>query len=229
LTIEQLIYRGKRYLKHEFEALQTRNLRSGEMLLLSLKLRDGERLDAVSIARPIIGILLSFEKNNIRYAIVGHIASVIHGRPLVTADVDLLIDYNEKSASIISRICSRNGFHVLESDLVDALKDGTHVTGISKKRQPIRLDLIPAFNRSRKEQLNRRRKIKLLGKRIYIASNEDLIAYFIVFDRLDDVRFMLEKYHKKLDMQMLKRICRELNVARRLSQIVKQVKNYMPR
>lgn len=229
MAIEQLIYKGKRYSKHEFEAFQTRNFRSGEVLLLSLGLlRDGGRLEAVSILRIVIGILLSFEKNNIRYAIVGHIASVIHGRPLVTADVDLLVDYNEKSAGLISRICSKGGFSVLESDLIDALKDGTHVTGISKKRQPIRLDLVPAFNKSRKEQLKRRRKIKLMGKKVYIASNEDLIAYFILFNRLDDARFMLQKYRKKLDMLMLKRISRELKVTRRLFHIVKQVRNHAP-
>ncbi len=224
MAIEQLIYRGKRYSKHEFETFQTRNLRSGEMLFLSLELLSGDKhLEASSIVRAILGLLLSFEKSKIRYAIVGHIASVIHGRPLVTSDVDLLIEYDEKNASMISKICAKYGFSVLESDLIDALKDGTHVTGVSKKRQPVRLDLVPAFNKARKEQLRRRRKIKVMKKKIYIASNEDLIAYFVAFDRLDDARFMLQKYRKKLDMRMLQHICRGLNVSRKLSHVIKQV------
>ncbi len=224
MAIEQLIYKGKRYSKHGFEAFQTRNLRSGEMLFRSLKFSSGgKHLEARSIVRTILGLLLSFEKCKIRYAIVGHIASVIHGRPLATSDVDLLIDYNEKNANMISKICAKYGFRVLESDLIDALKDGTHVTGISKKRQPIRLDLVPAFNKSREKQLKRRRKIKVMKEKIYIASNEDLIAYFIAFDRLDDARFMLQKYRKRLDMRMLRRICEGLSVTRKLSRIVKQV------
>ena len=230
MTIEQLIYMGKRYSKHEFEAFQTKNFRPDEMLLFSLALvRDGGRVEAGSLLKIIIDILLSFEKNTIDYAIVGHTASALHGRPLVTADVDLLIDYDEKSAGLISRICSKAGFRVLESDLIQALKDGTHVSGISKKRQSIRLDLVPAFNKSRKDQIERRRKIKVMRKNVYIASNEDLIAYFILFDRLDDARFMLQKYQKKLDMRMLNRVCRELGVSRRLFHILKQVKRGSPR
>jgi len=56
------------------------------------------------------GAFASFQKHNVKYVIIGGIASVLHGAPRATFDLDILIEASPENASRLLDALTEAGF-----------------------------------------------------------------------------------------------------------------------
>ena len=57
-------------------------------------------------------ILREFQKQRVKYVVVGGVAVNLHGYPRATMDLDILVDMKDKNIEKIVRILTKKGYHV---------------------------------------------------------------------------------------------------------------------
>jgi len=118
-------------------------------------------------------VFKSFQQHEVRYIVVGGVASVLHGVPLATFDLDILIDPTDDNAL----------------RLLSALVDAGFGTATMTNAQEILAHEITVFNdRVRidvqtrtpgvffQDAWRRRKTVTYQGQDLFILSKEDLIA-----------------------------------------------------
>lgn len=136
-------------------------------------------------------VFASFQKHEVRYVVIGGIASVLYGVPRVTFDLDILIDATPENTK----------------NLLDALLDvgmGTaHLTNVEEVlsneitifEDRVRIDVQTSTpGLSFLDAWNHRNTLQYQGQSFYIVSREDLISAKKAAGRevdLNDVRLLL--------------------------------------
>ncbi len=143
-----------------------------------------------------------FGKLDIRYVIIGGIASSIRGKPRMTMDADVVVLVSLQKVDILIRSMKECGFSVTktsEQKIVARMKRGLPVKLRYAKRYSV--DLRLASYSIDKQAIRNAKLFDLFDVKLPIAGIEDLIVYKVVrFDEVDwaDIKAMLIRHKSKI-------------------------------
>lgn len=129
-----------------------------------------------------------FEKLGLPYAIVGSVASAIHGEPRATLDVDITLRL--RSAEVAT-LCAALGhdFYVDPEALKDSVRTGFPYNAIHRQTH-VKLDLyVKADTGIQAQEWRRVRRVRLtgeVGSEANVSSAEDIVLQKLVWYRKGD-------------------------------------------
>jgi predicted nucleotidyltransferase len=135
-------------------------------------------------------VFKSFQKHDVKYVVIGGIASILHGVPRATFDVDILIEATLENGKRLLDALLDAGLGTASLTSVEELL--AHEITIFKDR--VRMDVLtraPGIDFS--EVWNSRQTVSYQGQEIFILSKADLIASKRAAGRktdLEDVRLL---------------------------------------
>lgn len=138
----------------------------------------------------LLDVFKSFQQHEVKYVIIGGIASVLHGVPRATFDLDILIEASTGNAERLLAALTDAGFGT--AALTDAQDVMAHEITVFNDR--VRIDVqtwTPGL--SFQDAWCRRKTMTYQGQDFFIVSREDLIASKRATGRkvdLDDVRLL---------------------------------------
>ena len=119
------------------------------------------------------GVFRSFQEHDVRYVVIGGIASVLHGVPRATFDLDILMDATRENAERLLGALRDAGFGTATMTGPDDLL--AHEITIFNDR--VRIDVqtsTPGITFA--QAWERRQSLSYQGQEFFIVSREDLIA-----------------------------------------------------
>jgi hypothetical protein len=144
-------------------------------------------------------VFTSFQKHEVRYIVIGGIASVLYGVPRATFDLDILIDATHENTQRLLDALLEAGMGTASLTNVEEILSNE----ITIFKDRVRIDVqtsTPGLNFQ--DAWAHRNILEYQGQQFYVASREDLIASKKAAGRavdLDDVR-LLELPTKKDDV-----------------------------
>lgn len=117
-------------------------------------------------------VFRSFHRHEVRYIVIGGIASILHGVPRATFDLDLLIEATLDNAQRLLEALVEAGLGT--AGLTSASEVLAHEITVFKDR--VRVDVqtfTPGLNFA--DAWSRRKKVTYQGQEFYILSKEDLV------------------------------------------------------
>ncbi|MCI0512311.1 nucleotidyltransferase [candidate division KSB1 bacterium] len=137
-----------------------------------------------------LDVFKSFQKNNVKYVVIGGIASILHGVPRATFDLDILIEATPQNAArLLAALIEANLGTALLTNTDEILK---HEISIFQDR--IRIDVqtqTPGLDFD--DAWKNRLVLYYQGQEFYILSKDDLIISKLTAGReidLSDVRLL---------------------------------------
>lgn len=136
------------------------------------------------------GAFRSFQKNDVRYVVIGGIAAVLHGVPRATFDLDILIEASEDNAARLLKALTEAGFGTAELTTVEGILSND----ITIFQDLARIDVqthTPGI--TFEEAWERRVTMKFQGQPLFVVCKEHLIASKRAAGRpvdLEDVRLL---------------------------------------
>ena len=144
-------------------------------------------------------VFASFQKHEVRYIVIGGIASVLYGVPRATFDLDILIDATPENTQRLLDALLEAGMGTASLTNVNEILSNE----ITIFKDHVRIDVQTSTpGLSFQDAWAHRNKLEYQGQQFYVASREDLIASKKAAGRavdLDDVR-LLELPTKKDDV-----------------------------
>ncbi len=138
----------------------------------------------------LLDVFRSFQQHDVRYVVIGGIASVLYGVPRATFDVDLLIEATPENAERLLRALLDAGLATASLTSPDDLL--AHEITIFKDR--VRIDVQTSTpGLSFQQAWDRRQVMSYEGQQFYVVSKEDLIRSKRAAGRdidLSDVRLL---------------------------------------
>ncbi len=135
-------------------------------------------------------VFKSFQDHNVKYVIIGGVASTIHGVPRATFDVDILIEATPQNAAALLRALLDSGLATASMTTTQEILE--HEITIFKDR--VRIDVqtsTPGLTFD--DAWEHKQVTKYRGQKFYVVSKEDLIASKRAAGRdvdLEDVRLL---------------------------------------
>ena len=135
-------------------------------------------------------VFSSFQKNEVRYVVIGGIAAVLYGVPRATFDLDILIEATPDNARRLldALIGARLGTAEMTTP------DDILAHEITIFRDRVRIDVQTATpGISFKDAWPRRREMTYQGQSFYVVARDDLIASKLAAGRpvdMEDVRLL---------------------------------------
>lgn len=118
-------------------------------------------------------VFRSFQRNDVKYVVMGGVAVVLYGVPRTTFDLDILIEASEDNARRLLEALSDAGIHTASLTTIDDLL-ANEIT-IFKDR--VRIDVqtfTPGIDFQ--DAWRRRKTVVHEGQELFVLSKEDLIA-----------------------------------------------------
>ena len=144
-------------------------------------------------------VFASFQKHEVRYIVIGGIASVLYGVPRATFDLDILIDATPENTQRLLDALLEAGMGTASLTNVNEILSNE----ITIFKDRVRIDVQTSTpGLSFQDAWAHRNTLEYQGQQFYVASREDLIASKKAAGRtvdLDDVR-LLELPTKKDDV-----------------------------
>ena len=138
----------------------------------------------------LLDVFNSFEKHDVKYLIIGGIASVIYGVPRATFDLDILVEASKENANRLLDALSESGFGT--ASLTNPA--GLLSNEITIFQDKVRIDVQTSTpGLIFKEAWERRESINYQGQIVFIVSKKDLIKSKKASARkidLEDVRLL---------------------------------------
>ena len=186
-----------------------------------------EKIDPRHLLIKIAGIL---ERLNIPYIITGGMAVLVWGRPRFTADIDIVVELEQKNLPALEKALRElsDGGYVDYEMMKDALQregefnfvDGE--TGVKVDFWILKQD---DFDKSR---IKHRVEKEVLGKKIYFTTAEDLILIKLKWYKesessrqKEDVESIFKISGEKLDMSYINSWAVKLELTDTLKEIIK--------
>jgi hypothetical protein len=135
-------------------------------------------------------VFKSFQRHDVRYVVLGGVASVLHGVPRATFDLDILIEASPENAERLLAALMDAGFGT--AAMTDARDVVAHEITVFNDR--VRIDVqtrTPGL--AFQDAWQRRKTVTYQGQDFFIVSRDDLIASKRAAGRkvdLDDVRLL---------------------------------------
>ena len=138
-------------------------------------------------------LLRLFNKNKVKYCIIGAYAVAFYGRPRYTKDMDILIEPEVKNAEKIVKALDEFGFKNCGLQVKDFTEKGRI---IQLGYEPIRVDIITSISRVDFEDIWKNKKKGVYGsQKVFFIALKDLIKIKKISNRKQD----------KVDLEILKR------------------------
>ncbi len=138
-------------------------------------------------------LLKLFNKNKVKYCIIGAYAVAFYGRPRYTKDMDILIEPEVKNAEKIVKALNEFGFKNCGLQVKDFTEKGRI---IQLGYEPIRVDIITSILRVDFEDIWKNKKKGVYGsQKVFFIALKDLIKIKKISNRKQD----------KVDLEILKR------------------------
>ncbi len=135
-------------------------------------------------------VFKSFQQHDVKYVVIGGIASVLYGVPRATFDLDILIEATPENAERLLNALLDAGLGTASLTSVDDLL--AHEITVFKDR--VRLDVQTSTPGLSFEQgWDHRQRVSYQGQQFYVVSKEDLIRSKRAAGRevdLEDVRLL---------------------------------------
>jgi len=139
------------------------------------------------------GLLRLFNKNKVKYCVIGAYALAFYARPRYTKDIDILIDPDAKNAEKIIKALKKFGFKDCGLSAEDFTKKGRI---IQLGYEPLRIDIITSIGRISFKEIWKNRERSLYGKeRILFIGLKDLIK----------IKRLSKRKQDQVDVEILKR------------------------
>jgi hypothetical protein len=148
------------------------------------------------------------EAGGFEYLLYGGLAAALWGEPRYTEDVDLVLFIPERASYRFLREAAKHGFAVDEDLAIQQIQvSGWARLPFGSAKSPWHLDLTLGDSPFDKSALARRKEVELFGRKVWIASAEDLLVYKLVSMRDRDVMDIhaIVKRQKSLDIAYLKK------------------------
>ena len=135
-------------------------------------------------------VFASFQKHEVKYLVIGGIATVLHGVPRATFDLDILIEATPENAQRLLKALLEAGLGTASLTTAEEIL-ANEITVFSDR---VRIDVqtsTPGLNF--KQAWKRRKSVNYQGQDLYVASKEDLISSKRAAGRdvdLEDVRLL---------------------------------------
>ncbi|MBI2901504.1 MAG: nucleotidyl transferase AbiEii/AbiGii toxin family protein [Planctomycetes bacterium] len=112
------------------------------------------------------------------YMLYGGIAAGVWGEPRFTEDVDVVLFIHEREFPRFLRAAARNGFRVEEDLCIQQIQVvGWSRIPLQSRDSPWHIDVTLGDSPFDRSAFERRRDVELFGRRVKIASPEDLVVY----------------------------------------------------
>ena len=138
----------------------------------------------------LIDVFRSFQQNEVKYLVIGGIASILYGVPRATFDLDILIEATHENAQRLLNALMDAGLMTATLTSVQDLL--SHEITIFKDR--VRMDVQTSTPGLKFEEAwNRRETMRYQDQEFYVVSKEDLITSKRAAGRdvdLEDVRLL---------------------------------------
>ncbi|MBI4286915.1 MAG: nucleotidyltransferase [Chloroflexi bacterium] len=148
--------------------------------------------------------------SRVRYVIIGGIAASIWGRPRMTLDADIVIVVPLETLADLLDSLGKRGFQVTPNTLK---KLKAMLPSKLRYEKRLSVDLRVASYSLDKKAIERAVTVTIFDNRLPVASTEDTVVYKLArFNDLDrsDIKAMIVRQKKRLDVEYLTRTCREL-------------------
>lgn len=138
-------------------------------------------------------LLKLFNKNKVKYCIIGAYAVAFYGRPRYTKDMDILIEPEVKNAEKIVKALNEFGFKNCGLQAKDFTKKGRI---IQLGYEPIRVDIITSILRVNFEDIWKNKRKGVYGsQKVFFIALKDLIR----------IKKMSNRKQDQADLEILKR------------------------
>lgn len=129
-------------------------------------------------------ILRLFNKNKVRYCIIGAYAVAFYAKPRYTKDMDILIEPDIENGERIISALNEFGFKSSELSAKDFAKKGRI---IQLGYEPVRVDIITSIPRINFKEIWRNKKISKYGnEKVFFIGQKDLIKIKKISGREQD-------------------------------------------
>ena len=144
----------------------------------------------------------AMEQRGWRWYVFGAQAVLVHGRPRLTADVDVVVELRGTGAKGLAEALGPHGFD-LRFPLSDEHLRDAHVLPMVHAPTAMPVDVVIAVPGLDEELLDRARPADMGGVMAPVISAEDLVALKVLAGRrkdLEDVRGVLVAQHSRVDL-----------------------------
>jgi len=142
------------------------------------------------------------------YLLYGGLAAALWGEPRYTEDVDFFLFVPERHAFKFLREAAKHGFSVDEDLAIQQIQvSGWARLPLGDAKSPWHLDLTLGDSPFDKSALARKKREELFGRKVWVASPEDLLIYKLVSWRdrdIMDVHAIMQR-QKSLDQAYLRK------------------------
>ena len=129
-------------------------------------------------------LLRLFNKNKVKYFIIGAYAVAFYARPRYTKDIDILVEPDIKNGERIIKALKEFGFKSLKLSAKDFTKKGRI---IQLGYEPIRADIITSIPRANfKGMWKNKRRSKYGDEKVFFIGQKDLIKIKKISGREQD-------------------------------------------
>ncbi|MEM3564268.1 MAG: nucleotidyltransferase [Candidatus Jordarchaeaceae archaeon] len=162
---------------------------------------------------------------NLEYVIIGGLVAIIYGRLRSTADLDVAIKLQPSETESIAKLVSafrKHDLDVLESEIVASLREKSRFFVFDTK-SPLRVDAKGVYTRLDSKTLENRRREKVLGLEVWVASPEDTIISKLIYGSpqdIEDALAIMLNLRDKIDYEYLNRQAEIENVRKQLKELL---------
>jgi len=188
------------------------------------------------VERALLEGIAALEALDLRYAIVGGLAVSVWAIPRATRDVDLYADLKDSQRQNVQKELEDHGFEV---PAMAAELEQYGVFRSRSRRDGVFLDIFSAVGPLGQAILDRRQRIMLEGRAIWLISPEDLVLLKAFSERERDFEDLVSLFRHaaaKLDMPYVARWAKELDegigsdeVSERIERARQQALRHMPK
>jgi hypothetical protein len=165
----------------------------------------------------------------LEYVIVGGFVAITYGRLRSTADLDVVINLKSSETDSIAKLVSafkRHGLDVLENEIISSLKERSHFSVFDTK-SPLRVDAKGVYTSLDSKALENRRRTKMLGSDVWVASPEDTVISKLIYGSPQDIEDALSimlNLRDKIDFDYLNQQAEHENVQKQLKELLGKLK-----
>jgi hypothetical protein len=156
----------------------------------------------------LLAALDTVDAGNFDYLLYGGLAAALWGDPRYTEDVDFVLFLPERHAYKFLREAAKHGFFVDEDLAIQQIQvSGWARLPFGAPKSPWHLDLTLGDSPFDKSALGRKKREELFGRKVWVASPEDLLIYKLVSWRdrdIMDVHAIVQR-QKSLDLAYLRK------------------------
>lgn len=190
---------------------------------------------AVSLQDFLSNLVELLDEHGIDYMVCGSVASIFHGVPRTTQDVDLVVSLTALQARRLAESIPEERFYISVDAAVDAVRRRRQFNIIDMETAWKADFIVQKARKFSQQEFARRVQVEFLGTKLWLASAEDTILAKLEWakqaqsDRqLRDVLGVLQVQGSAIDAQYLQRWAVDLGVEEELTQALAQSRSNSP-